>query len=273
MANQIGQPAILYHYTTQDGLLGILKNKAIWATKIHYLNDATELSMPIRIASEWFAKQLAEGRPSLGRAITMRGALLGRMKEIISEWQDLNFCVASFCAEEDLLSQWRGYSNYGSAYAIGFDLSKLEKCLKGTAFELVKCEYYNTDSYKQKIETYVSDILDQALGKNEVPSKFVGTFMRMAARMKLDCFQEEKEWRIISYKPVECGEEAFKFRATKSMLVPFYEVPISRDSIVRIIIGPSQHPDLAMSSVNMLTNKYDLVDISIKNSSIPFRVF
>ena len=72
---------------------------------------------------------------------------------------------------------------------------------------------------------------------------------------------------------MNCDEDAFKFRISKSMLVPFYEVPVNLDSIVNIMIGPCcQHPDLSASSVSMLMNKYDLMDISIKNSSIPFRV-
>lgn len=35
-------PAILYRYTTQRGLLGIISSKEIWATHTQYLNDARE---------------------------------------------------------------------------------------------------------------------------------------------------------------------------------------------------------------------------------------
>jgi hypothetical protein len=37
-------PDFIYHYTNQSGLLGILENRELWATKIHYLNDSTEFS-------------------------------------------------------------------------------------------------------------------------------------------------------------------------------------------------------------------------------------
>jgi hypothetical protein len=36
-------PETLYHYTTQDGLLGILKDQSLWATHILYLNDSMEM--------------------------------------------------------------------------------------------------------------------------------------------------------------------------------------------------------------------------------------
>ncbi len=32
----------LYHYTTQEGFLGIIKNKEIWASHTQYLNDQKE---------------------------------------------------------------------------------------------------------------------------------------------------------------------------------------------------------------------------------------
>lgn len=41
---EIEQPnSQLYHYTTQQGLLGILENKCIWATHYKFLNDYSEI--------------------------------------------------------------------------------------------------------------------------------------------------------------------------------------------------------------------------------------
>lgn len=38
---------LLYHYTTQAGLLGILGSKSIWCTNTLFLNDPTEFSHAI----------------------------------------------------------------------------------------------------------------------------------------------------------------------------------------------------------------------------------
>jgi hypothetical protein len=35
-------PGILYHYTTQTGLLGIITSGEIWASHTQYLNDVRE---------------------------------------------------------------------------------------------------------------------------------------------------------------------------------------------------------------------------------------
>ena len=40
----------LYHYTSQKGLLGILKDQKIWATHVQYLNDSTEFHFAIDLA-------------------------------------------------------------------------------------------------------------------------------------------------------------------------------------------------------------------------------
>jgi hypothetical protein len=37
-------PRELYHYTGLDGLVGIVTDRAIWATDARYLNDASELT-------------------------------------------------------------------------------------------------------------------------------------------------------------------------------------------------------------------------------------
>jgi hypothetical protein len=41
-------PEFLYHYTSQDGLLGIISSASLWATNISYMNDATEFHRPLR---------------------------------------------------------------------------------------------------------------------------------------------------------------------------------------------------------------------------------
>jgi hypothetical protein len=35
-------PSYLYHYTSIQGVEGIIKSKAVWATVMHFLNDSKE---------------------------------------------------------------------------------------------------------------------------------------------------------------------------------------------------------------------------------------
>jgi hypothetical protein len=50
----------LYHYTSVDALFGMLKNKALWATNVHYLNDASETEFGLRLMRELVARALGD---------------------------------------------------------------------------------------------------------------------------------------------------------------------------------------------------------------------
>ena len=45
-------PEILYHYTSQTGLIGMLNTETIWASKIRYLNDSKEFALALELASD-----------------------------------------------------------------------------------------------------------------------------------------------------------------------------------------------------------------------------
>ena len=46
------KPAILYHYTTPEGLKGILQSGKLWATEVRYMNDASELDYALEFARQ-----------------------------------------------------------------------------------------------------------------------------------------------------------------------------------------------------------------------------
>jgi hypothetical protein len=45
-------PDVLHHYTSSEGLLGIIQAHELWATNVLYLNDASELSDAARILQD-----------------------------------------------------------------------------------------------------------------------------------------------------------------------------------------------------------------------------
>ena len=270
-------PKILYHYTTQDGLIGILKENALWATKIHYMNDASELIEPLRIANAQlttFASQLdaegAKGKKLIKKEITLR------ILDDIRVWEHTNICVASFCTKGDLLSQWRGYGIPGSAYSIGFDRENLVKTIGSHPFELRRCQYYDPSAYQQKIHQFILEIINEAIKENNIPQDFIGKFLNMAATMKFDCFQEEREWRFVSWKPLNFTDERFNFKTSKSMIIPYYSLPLDLSSIVEIIVGPCQHPELAEDAIHGLAHKFNLKNVlqgKVYRSQVPYRIF
>ncbi len=106
-------PQTLYHYTSQQGLIGIVSADELWATDIRYLNDSSEFTYAVQLAykalREWKHTDLAYYQ-------AFRKLAEERLRESGS-----SILVASLSEEGDLLSQWRGYCSPGPGFAIGFN--------------------------------------------------------------------------------------------------------------------------------------------------------
>lgn len=263
-------PEIIYHYTTQEGLLGILNERAIWATKMHYLNDASELIEPFRIGTEELDRLSLLQKENEDKEIVLN------LRNSIPYSEAQNYCVVSFCSHGDLLSQWRAYGSFGSAYSIGFNFNKLQQHISAYRFELRRCEYYENKDYQAKIKEFIGSVVTKALSEKSEPRDFMDNFINMAANMKLMCFEDEAEWRIISMGPLKSSDPRYNFRASNSILIPYYSLPIELSVIDEIIVGPCPHPKLSSSTIWGLSYRYKLTNIrknGIRSSNIPYRTF
>jgi len=149
----------LYHYTTWDGLVGILKNQSLWATHYRFLNDYSEtllmkdklieLTRPI-VHQE--CQNIINGRPNrqqIMKDIDINGgfeALVDRDSNVLvtGMYEVLphdGLYITSFCGESKdeyvntngVLSQWRGYGRDGG-FALLFDTQSLE-CMLAEEFQ------------------------------------------------------------------------------------------------------------------------------------------
>ena len=72
----------LYHYTTWDGLLGILQNQTLWATNYKFLNDSLEIVLFKDKLISWLLpdvkekyEQLIRKNPSTEQGVIEHGGL------------------------------------------------------------------------------------------------------------------------------------------------------------------------------------------------------
>ena len=144
---------LLYHYTTPEGLLGILKSGSIRATHVRYLNDQTELRNAL--SSEFENLMLNTMFPA---ADEEQRKNLHDLKRRDEETQEEEVFVASFtddgvvqgaegCTPGDRLSQWRAYSNQAGGFSLAFDSKQLMAPWKSKAplgayrSSLLRCKY------------------------------------------------------------------------------------------------------------------------------------
>src|ERR1700682_5629445 len=122
---------LIYHYTSQAGLLGIVRTKQIWATSAHYQNDSKEFQYALELSRGIIANLRAYSMPA------EEERLLRAMRNALESIKNLNIFVTSFSEHEDQLSQWRGYCPVGSGLALGFDFNRINAAAEKQGFQLV----------------------------------------------------------------------------------------------------------------------------------------
>jgi hypothetical protein len=268
-------PDALYHYTTQPGLLGILKNKEIWATHSQYLNDQREYLYALKIVKDEIS--LMADAP----AYLQYKSLLHDMAADIEGIEGINVCVCSFSEDRDSLSQWRAYCGATSSFAIGFYGKMLAEVASDKRFYLARC-IYDTSEQRALIRALLEEVLEENVeeipwgDKDHLPhGGNLGAYLnRYAPILKDPSFKEEREWRIIS-RPLSCKSEGYEFRPGNSMLIPYYKLPLASENVsfdlAEVVLGPTPHPKQSKCSISSFLVSQNLKDIQVNNSEVPYR--
>lgn len=96
---------VLYHYTTVEGFFGIIRENAVWASDVRYMNDVEEIVHGQKMAIETLNRLAAKNRFGEFRRI------LSNTAEILASAELPSHFVASFSTVNDDLTQWRAYGN------------------------------------------------------------------------------------------------------------------------------------------------------------------
>lgn len=184
-----------YHYTNRRGLHGIIKNKEIWASDYRRLNDTSEF----RHGQDVFEKVY------LGTKRNLSSDAIKIIDEGMSAitHPDYQVFIASFCAEGDLLSQWRGY-NGGEGYAIGIDAEWMNYNADEQNFRLHPVEYRLDDQHTVVVAKFelLRKLLEEAGASQEKRAENLRKWWEYAAvpvmlALKSYHFKEEFERRLV----------------------------------------------------------------------------
>lgn len=264
-------PNLLFHYTNSIGLKGIIESGKIWTTKIHYMNDKSELRLAFDYIRSEINQQIGSGKTN--RTEEELADMLGALESI----HEFNVSVASFSAVGDQLSQWCGYCEVGNGYSLGFDGHRLKtKIMENSNYYLVPCIYEEEKQIrivKELINMTSVVNITQNPNYDKPPLyklSFAEAALLLAPIIKSKHFQEEREWRLIS---VPLKYEDAKFRPGNYALIPYWEFDLGiADSLVQIIIGPTPERELSERALHgLLMQKHIFNWGEICHSAIPFR--
>lgn len=270
------RPSVLYHYTTRQGLLGIVREKGIRASDARYLNDAQELTTAVTIARTLIQTRRGTAPPKFGQLYSRLDGVL----ESLALRHDA-FVFSMSADSGDVLSQWRAYSRSGNAYAIGFDSEALMKAAPRGS-HLSSCQY--EEPRQRELVGLLLDDTEGALNADVIAGKteeeallralavFAIGFVLVAPLLKHRSFREEKEWRL-TLPVISAWDQGVEFRDAGTLLVPYCNIhlPAEKLPINEVVVGPTPHPDLEARAVSALLTVAGLPGARVRKSEIPYR--
>lgn len=283
-------PETLYHYTSAEGLTGILQTGELWATNVLYLNDAAEFVDPIdtlKTVLEEECKDLPD----------LLGFLIRSLIPAYLEESPIDYFAVCFCEDGDLLSQWRAYGTRGTGYSVGFATAALVELTSSPASVLQKIEYdargkaevisARVSVVKRVLEPIASKL---AFGNSEdlrivgdFFSKIAVLFTPKLAFMKHPTFAEEREWRLVIQQPRSIhgsrppGCLPVRFRVADGKISPYVSLvwnqrqSDTRGAVAEIRHGPISEPALAQRVLADLLAECGLRGVTVSGSGIPLR--
>jgi hypothetical protein len=293
---------LLYHYTDQKGLVGILESGCIWATHYRFLNDASE-----RLGALDFFVAIDQ-MYSIDQHISPR--YWGGLRDSLDNtFQLVDAYFVSFSEESDApllsgdrLSQWRSYALNRQGFSLGFQADymkgradKLTQDLQ-LATLLLPC-VYNNESKEEIVRNIIRNhgealkriarerldtdfpeserIIDDPKWRREF-REFQTSFLNYSSQFKNYGFKEENEQRLVVYvlKGVS-SLNSIEFRDCAFGRTPYIQLPLGlkdQDSpLRRIVVGPSQSKDQIVISLKLELARMGVQGVEVVPSQIPYR--
>lgn len=269
------------HYTTVQGVMGMISEELLWATNIRFLNDQHEFQHSLGVLRKILAKpQLA---PQAHKQLFAEyQKMVGSRLDEIERFRSESVFTLSFSAKPDLLSQWRGYCPENNGYCVIYDVDMLLESVKAVFPEayLFKCVYEDEAKkgpLREILNRNWSDFLqaESAKSRREITERIATEIRLLAAHFKDTSFSEEQERRIVVVYEY-FGANQLKFRAGRSSIIPYLELPAPRAAVKKIIVGPNRNQSLATRALEaFLETRYEqpifVGGPEVVKSEIPYR--
>jgi hypothetical protein len=284
---------VLHHYTTADGLLGILAKKVIYATGAPFMNDYSEVLYGITMAKNFAMAEIKKTNQLF--EYNLLHMLSGLLDNIEQSHAELEIYITCFCEKRDLLSQWRGYGANGG-YSLDPRPDESFQLTAPTHQHFVKI-LYDRELQEKLVNSYIlrhaaafreAFELDKGFSlalrldgtphpavveMNRIVTALVGDLLNLAFFFKSPTFEEESEWRLLTHRTPD-STEPLKFRSARGLICPYLEIPIhlTPSSLDSITCGPSPHGTLTKKAVKSLLGQNGLPSVSLLGSEIPLKV-
>lgn len=276
-------PEIVYHYTSAEGLNGILQSQEIRLTRWDSLNDISEHAYIHDVIRECI--QEIEIDETFKINVSALNQMILSFKNPLSCIQtDKNMYVASFSKNDDCLPMWTYYTKsvQSNGYCIGFNSSTFS--FKGQSLSMFGV-IYNRDAQKKLINDFLlflfrlcnsySHITIQVAGEVEMSIKrvFADFVSCVGCLFKHPSFKHEEEVRVIARINAEkaIDEKWIKMRCSNGILIPYIAMTFEQSGITSVKSSPTLDAAAAYNGIRTAQTLYKYPRFSIEHSSLPLR--
>ncbi len=279
--NCADRPPLLYHFTSAEGLLGILSEGGIWASLATSLDDKFEIRYATELAKEHLSQTARAAPADRG----FRQAMLSNLDSIVASVYgtfSAECYITSFCPDESSELHWSGYGRKGRGYALGFDAKKL----RTAPFDLAPILYDKKEQIGA-IELLCRAAMNAAAKLSqgwppeivreisEASAHIAAThFSLLAPRIKDPTLFEEAEWRLVTCELFHNGERLQEgdielgqgFSSANGTDVPHVVNNFAGQGlpITELLVGPTAATVLRGVSLQANLNRAGLNDVSIR---------
>lgn len=281
-------PPTIYHYTDDNGLVGILQEGLFRLTDVFSLNDPSELRHGIGIASRLIRE--------LGQRSEVSKSFANSFEIIINYGiaEIANFFVCCFSKNGDELGQWRSYGDDGRGFALGFDAGMLEQAFakSGAAAEW-GCSAFPVTYDDARLTALLTEMIEvvlqqvDAMKATDLDPHVASWFYRSLAiqlavgcvdaslRFKHPAYASECEYRFLQLHSADDKLDTLRFRRRPYQIVRYMEFrwgAHAAAALQTVTLGPSS--DYSLGSRLLETLKAFLPtkkDVRLVRSEIPYR--
>jgi hypothetical protein len=284
-------PRMIYHYTNDAGLKGIIENGSLWFSDIFDQNDPPELRHGLSMAIDILKARETPARPE----IKIFASQFERFNLDDGIKQAAHFFICSFSADSDDLGQWRAYADNGRGYALGFDTAELEAgfCWTKRGRPIAQHSTFHvtySDRELSELQTKLTNLIDPLISlprrirfTSDALRKYMGNLLVLHSMnvirgimfFKHEAYRPEAEYRFQQLFRYDRPAPDVKYRHRSYSLVRYREFDwrkLARGSLKRIVIGPAADGAKAEKfAKDCLSAYYPKGVVKIEQSKIPYR--
>lgn len=286
----------VFHYTSIEGLKGILESKNFWVSHSYFMNDVSEVRYTYHLIIDIFEELINnETDKEVKRFyVFLQKKMITKIKFDTHDNHRISRGIGfrsfeyilSFSLNSDSMNLWSSFTK-GTGYNLGFDFIKLNQLLSknSSANFIPGYVVYSIEDQKIIIKKKITEFRNIFLKhKNnftpekeiQISNKFDTSIRLYTNFFKDPVFSNDEEFRIVFYDAALISHKKPNYRIKDNILIPFITALKNTLDLLplnSITIGPINHSDLAIEGVTyfLADLEYNVKNINIKKSLIPLR--